>query len=362
MSRGQAKRSASGGKVIDPDLVAKAIGKGVYDGDIVNFRLLFSPFSPARLDSPECFETEKYAYLLPGEEMEETEAFQQVLSRVREPRIWSHIQAELAANRPAQLPWELVLALADQAVRAGKYTSAAQAYEMLRIRRPIQEEFFKQAEVALEEGKVDRAVYGFLIATGLEYNYAAFPEPLPAVPDFQTRALILHGEYPERPESSLPMAEPEAFLRTALTYLLSSPEAAARLDRFSFGVRVAFLKALVHQGDPRWEEFVRRYHLAVSRLRELEGRLARTQFGGSFAEEVEDTLVVDLMELPILLVGRKIQDGEWWQYLKELAYEHPAAALFVSRFMLSDKETLVPRYRHDSPIPREMSLVPEAEG
>jgi len=50
------------------------------------------------------------------------------------------------------------------------------------------------------------------------------------------------------------------------------------------------------------------------------------------------------------------------QYLKELAYEHPAAALFVSRFMLSDKETLVPRYRHDSPIPREMSLVPEAEG
>ena len=35
-------------KTVNPDLTARALAKCVADGDIVNFRLVFAPFSPAR--------------------------------------------------------------------------------------------------------------------------------------------------------------------------------------------------------------------------------------------------------------------------------------------------------------------------
>src|SRR5690606_12280615 len=122
------------------------------------------------------------------------------LGRVRDDETWRHVQTELEANRPAQLPSDLLLMLADNAVRQGKYTSAAQAYELLRIRSRMQDEFYAAADRALDENDVARAVRGYRAATGLAYDYAAFPEPLPEVPDYQTRALLLHGEYPTRPD------------------------------------------------------------------------------------------------------------------------------------------------------------------
>jgi hypothetical protein len=348
-------------KPVNEELAALALAKAVYDGDMVNFRLLFTPFSPIRVDSSERLEDEKYAYLRPDEETAGSHEFREVLNLVRGGAMWGHIQRELSANRPARLPWELVLRLGDSAVLLGKYTSASQAYELLRVRRRMQDEFFAQADKAFDEGNLKRAVRGYVIATGLDYDYAAFPEPLPLVPDFQRRALMLHGVYPERVEDCLPLQERDAFLRTALTYLLLDANAATRLESRPIERRLQFLAELVRQRDPEWREFVHRYREACGMMRDFEKRIerAKAESGSrnSLAEQIEEALGHDPRAIPACLLGRSIENGEWWQYLKELAYRHPASILFVSRQLVGETEIIVPRYRGDSPVPRELGLI-----
>ena len=362
-------QASAGEKQIDMDLAAKAFAKAVHDGDIVNLRFLFGPFSPARRTSPEAFETEKYSYLIPDEDQERDPDFRKALDAVQSRDIWAHIENELTMTRPPQLPNELVLMLGDNAFRLGKYTSSAQAYEMLRIRGRMQELALEQADDVLDKGDIKKAVRGYVAAAGLEYDYAAFPEPLPKTPDYQMRALVLHGDYPRQPEDCLPLQETDAFVQTALGYLLMSDDIAARLEARPLETRVAFLKELVETQDPAWREFVHRYREALDLKHEFADRIERAIAaragegdGGrrSLAGEIDETLGADPGQIPAVLLGRDIEDGEWWQYLKELAYLHPAAILFVSRQFIGDEETIVPMYRDNSPVVKALGLIPGA--
>ena len=350
------KRDAAEPPPADPEVTAQALAKAVCEGDIVNFRLLFSPFSPARDSSIEQFDMPKYAYLLPDETQQEDPRFKDTLTQVKDVLTMGHIRKELEANRPAQLPSNLVLALADNAVRDGKFTSAAQAYELLRIRERMQQAFFEQADAALDQKDVPRAVQGYLIATGLEYDYAAFPEPLPATPDFQTHALVMHADYPERPEDCIGMWDAEALVRAALTYLLLGAETAARLDGRPLEVRLAFLGELVRRHDPAWDVFVERLQTASALAESFGDRVKQAPREFDLAEEIAAQQGDDPLRIPSALLGREIERGEWWQYLKELASEHPAAALFVARQAVGDTEILAPRYRPDSPVAQALGV------
>jgi hypothetical protein len=128
-------------------------------------------------------------------------------------------------------------------------------------------------------------------------------------------------------------------------------------------VRIAFLVELIGQLDPRWTEFASRYADACGIVRSFGERLQKETSqaqatGASLEEEIEQQQQdTDPRQIPARLLGRSIEDGEWWQYLKELAYEHPAAALFVSRQLVSqDLEIIMPRYRSDSQIVRQLGL------
>jgi len=342
------------------DLVAHALAKAIADGDIVNFRTLFESYSPAREESTERFSGAKYHYLLPNEEEQQTPAFANALHEVQSPLVWKHIEHELEAKRRAQLPWQLVLMVGDNAVRRMKLPSAAQAYELLRIRPRMQAEFFRQSDALLDEGRLKRAIEGYVIGTGLDYDYAAFPEPLPKVLDFQKQALILHGEYPEKPEDCIGLQEPEPFVRTALSYLLNSAEAAARLEKRPLELRIAFLRELVYVRDPSWSAFVERYDKARETMARFARRLDQVAGVPSLAEEIERELGEDPGHIPAELLGRTIENGEWWQYLQELAYEHPAAALFVARQAIGDREIIIPRCRTDSLAAQALQLTHEA--
>jgi hypothetical protein len=352
-------------KPVDEDLVKDALAKAVATGDIVDFRLLFAPFSPARKTSVEVLESEKYAYLRPDASLKETPEFNEALLLVRDVLTWAHIQQELDAKRPSQLPSVLLLPLGDNAVRVGKYTSASQAYELLRVRRRMQGLFLAEAGKALDAGDVDRAVNGYIIGAGLAYDYAAFPEPLPLVPNHQTEALKLHGAYPRRPEDCVAFAPTKDHAATALEFLLGDSEAAEQLAAKPLDTQVAFLTELVRRMDLDWESFAGRYGEAVAQTREYNERLEKLsanpgQSPNTLEAEIEEQLTGDLKELSALLLGRTIPDGEWWQYLKELAFEHPAAVLFVSRQLIGDKEIIMPRYRPDSPLPKALGLVTES--
>jgi hypothetical protein len=347
-----AKNTVDAKVPVDQETIDACFAFAVAEGDIVNFRFLFLPYSPLRDDSPEGIDTDKYAYLLPEDESDPH--FRAALALTQQPKVRDHIHAQFAKKGPAQLPSDLLLPLADNAVRLGKYTAAAQAYELLRIRRRMQELFFDEAERALDDGDVTRGVLGYRIATGLAYDYAAFPEPLPLVPNYQTRALMLHAEYPRTAEDGVAMLPPEQHIRTGLGYLLCDPEAAARLDARPMEMRVAFFEELVRLQDPAWDAFVERYHQACALTEKLAERFRRD------SEDADSTLKreiaafqeeLDPVQVSECLLGRRIGTGEWWQYLKQLAYEHPAAVLFITRQAVSkDVEILMPRYRADSPL------------
>ena len=347
-------------KAASQEMIDGCFAKAVAEGDLVNFRFLFTPSSPLRAESSEDIHTPKYSYLRPSDTG--GILYKNALDKVGAPSVRAHISAQLARKGPAQYPAELLVPLADNAVRLGKLGAAAQAYELLRIRRRMREEFLDGADFALAQGDIKTAVRGYLIGAGLDYDYAAFPEPLPQVADFQTRALGLHADYPQRPEDSLPLQAPEQHLRVALDYLLIDPELAARLEGRSIEVRVAFFKELVLQRDPAWANFVKRYKDACALLIEYGQRLQRqaSENAGNAAlakELAEQSGLDEPRKVPANLLGREIEDGAWWQYLKELAYQHPAAALFVARQAVSpDLEIIMPRYAAGSPLVEALGL------
>jgi hypothetical protein len=141
----------------------------------------------------------------------------------------------------------------------------------------------------------------------------------------------------------------------ALGYLLLNPQIAARLEEQPLSVRLDFLAELVRQLDPNWAAFTARYADACRLVASIGSRLERQanqveQVG--LADEIKALLAEeDPADIPKLLLGREIPGGEWWQYIKELAYEHPAAALFVVRqFVTKDLEIVMPRYVKGSPV------------
>lgn len=338
---------------VTQEVIDECLAKAVAEGDIVNLRFLFISYSPLRSSSTEDIHTDKYRYLRPDSTDEPR--FVEARELVRQPAIQAHVQAQLDKKGPPQLPADLVTLLADNAVALGKYRAAAQAYELLRIRARMQEAYLDEADAALDENDIDTAVRGYRIAMGLDYDYAAFPEPMPAAPNYQHKAQVLHADYPRRPEDAVALQAPDQHVSIALGYLMLNPQMASRLDGRPLEIRVAFLAALIHELDPAWHEFVKRYHEACGLVASIGARLEkqanqREQVG--LAEEIKALQQEeDPADIPKLLLGRSIEGGEWWQYVKELAYAHPASVLFVVRqFVTKDLEIIMPRYVSGSPV------------
>ena len=217
----------------------------------------------------------------------------------------------------------------------------------------------KQGLAALDSGDIRRAVRGVRIGASLAYDYAAFPEPLPMVPQYQSKALMLHALYPVRPEDCLALFEPEAHVQAALNYLLVDAVTAGRLQSTPLEKRVEFVKALVLEIDPDWQHFTQRFADACRLTLEFGERSRRIgrHEAETLQDEIEEQQADDPWEITRTLLGREIPRGSWWQYLKELAYEHPASILFISRQMIREHEVLMPRLRAGSPLAPALGLV-----
>jgi hypothetical protein len=174
--------------------------------------------------------------------------------------------------------------------------------------------------------------------------------------------LIIHGPYPVRPEDCAALLPDEQHVNLALEYLLGDAEAAGRLREHPLDQRVAFVRALVARIDPEWPVFRGRFADACTQVASLAERFraagARHEAAHSegLEEEIEDQLAGHPMGITATLLGREISGGAWWQYLKELAYKHPASVLFMSRQIVGDEEILVPRLRKDGILARALGL------
>ena len=254
-------------------------------------------------------------------------------------------------------------ALADNAVLLGKYTAASQAYELLRIRRRMQEMLLDKADNLLRENKIEAGVQGYVFANGLDYDYAAFPEPLPAVPNFQERALRLHGVYQHGSKNLLALQEDGVILTAALNYLLANPELSQRVNDLPDENKMKFVVLLVRYMDETWDVFAERYRQAAQIVAHHKALIDKIN---TYSPEALDLLfeqlldseqMAELKEVPSILLGNAEVDGEWWQCIKTLSYHHPAAALFVSRQRLSSKEeVIIPTYNPGSVLARKLNL------
>ncbi len=349
-------------KYIDPFVIQQCLACAVAEGDIVNFRFMFMPASPLRPDSCEDIDEPKYAYLLPLDES--CPRYQEALRLVQRSDISDYVSAQLSKKGPPQLPWELALALADNALLLGKYTAAAQAYELLRIRRRMQELIVEKADALLNEpGNIDAAAKAYLAASSLNYDYAAFPEPLPAVPNYQERALALHGVYPDAPEKSLAMQPAEILLKEAIKYLLLNADFSQRLDVLPVDVKARLVATFVRELDADWDAFVTAFREAqhiVQRHHQLLDRIntySPEALGLLYEQLLDSAQMEELRQIPTILLHVSCEQITWWQCLKDLSYHHPGAALFMARQRLSEKEELlVPRCRTDSLLGRELGL------
>lgn len=349
-----AKAATTAQKKIDMELAKKAFAKSVDDGDFVTFNILFSALSPLRAWTPEILESEKYGYLRPDGDQENSTSFQEALQLVSSADTWAFIERELTAERPAQLPSELLIPLADNAVRKFKYSMASQAYELLRIRRKMREEFFKQGNDAIKADDIKKGVQGYLVATGLSYDYAAFPEPLPMTANYQSGALMLHGRYPRTPDDCLAVQPPEVHTNAALNYLLNDDEAAEMLKELPLATRIMFLKELIYRIDPQWDTFVQRYKQACDQIADYADRMKHTN--ATLEDEIDEQQGHTPVQIMETLLGRSIENGTWWQYIKDLAYVHPASVLFVARQRIGEHEIIMPRLLAGSEVSKDLGL------
>jgi hypothetical protein len=154
------------------------------------------------------------------------------------------------------------------------------------------------------------------------------------------------------------LVEPERHAQIALDYLLYDSEAAGRLHALPLETRLNFLRELVRQADPKWDEFVAQFTKACELTHAIGSRLQRSSANQpeTLADEIAEQQSADPWDITRALLGRTIENGAWWQYLKELAFEHPAAALFISRQLIGDEEVLMPRLRADSPVSKALGL------
>lgn len=346
---------------VTQDDIDNALAWAVAQGDIVNFRFQFLRSSPLRDASPENIHTPKFDYLQVDDPSDP--AFLEAKGMLKDVHLRDQVKMQLEKKGAVQLPSELLLKLADNAVCLGKYSNAAQAYELLRIRPRMQKLFLDQADEALDQNELDKATLGYYIAACLSYDYAAFPEPLPVTAAYHKNALILHAVYPSRPEDSIALQPTEAHLRAAFNYLLIDAAIAHRLDKRPVAVKIAFLNALVRRMDPDWDDFAARYKEACTMIKSYGERLQRiANEKEGIKDAVSDALEEqqderDPRDICAKLLGHPTENGEWWQYLKDLAFKHPAATLFVTRQAVTkDLEIIMPRFVKDSPIIKALGL------
>ncbi|MGC8846486.1 MAG: hypothetical protein ACP5QY_11625, partial [Candidatus Hydrogenedens sp.] len=206
------------------------------------------------------------------------------------------------------------------------------------------------------------AVRAYRIASALEYDYSAFPEPLPAVPRYHDQALILHAEYKNKWSECIGNMPMESFLRVGFNYLFLLPEHAGKITTKPIEIQIPFLIELVRQIDTKWEEFIQNIKEVIPLMEELyqeiKIRIGRIADGHLWEDEWDEGLNTEkYLEIPERLLGRTLNQKDWWAYLRELCYEHPPSALFIARQMIGkEQEIIIPRYDSDNPIIQQLGL------
>ncbi|MBI4830708.1 MAG: hypothetical protein HY801_03970 [Candidatus Lindowbacteria bacterium] len=185
--------------------------------------------------------------------------------------------------------------------------------------------YAQTGEQFLRDGKPKQAAMAFLVAASIDQ---------PIGPHYQYLGPELHSRCPIEPKQCVTELQIETLVDEGIRFLLGHDTLAQRhLAQADAGQRRHMLGALAAYRDTDLSE-------AVKNLRASVAALLR----------IENGKPDDYSAIGSVLLGRTTSSGQYWQYLKELCFEHPIASLCVCLRPIRNSIALVPAIRDDKPL------------
>ncbi|RJP20406.1 MAG: hypothetical protein C4520_11550 [Candidatus Abyssobacteria bacterium SURF_5] len=308
------------------ELKKLVIAHALTAGNTYAFHELFSSlkeFAPVGDDSQvNKILMQHVAYLLPDQATMDCAEFKSALDLIE--------KQDLEGDA---IPGTLLEETAKNAVIRGKFAYAEDAYRLLGIKKEMVALYSQRGEQFLREGKTSHAAMSFLVASSLDQ---------PVGPNFQYLGPQLHSTCLRQPKTCVTILPIEELIDAGIQYLLAHDALSQRLlSLASLEQKRAILGVLAQYRD---EDI----HLLVENLRKA----------ADLFSAIRDGKPDDYSPIGPLLLNRPTGTDEAWQYLRELSYEHPLAALCVCIRRIKEKTKLVPILREGKSL-IEFLLPPE---
>jgi hypothetical protein len=305
------------------DLKTQVMANAVATGNMFAFHDLFAKIrefagdgavTPALLD--------KIAYLLPTEETTGSAEYDAAKELVaRHDGGGESVHAAVLEET------------ARRAVLLKKFAYAEDAYRLLGIKKEIVALYAQAGEHFLHEGKPKHAAMAFYVAAELDR---------PAGPHFHYLGPQLHENCMHEPEKCVTTYSEEELIDIGIRFLISNESLAERLLAAAEPeARREILAVLAFARDMDFDELVKNLREAVE-----------------VVSGIDDGRPDDYSPVGVTLLGRTCGADQWWQYLREFAFEHPFGALCVCVRFVRQTPVLVPIIRDGKSI-IEFLLPPE---
>ncbi len=300
------------------DLKKRAIANAVATGATFAFHDLFSrikEFSGADGGfGPGDVLLEKCAHLLPTEEDAESPEFEAATGLIE--------KYDLGGDT---VPAAIVEATARRAIELGKFTYAGEAYKLLGIKKEMVALYAQAGEQSLREDKPRHAAMSFFVAASLDQ---------PIEPNYQYLGPQLHQGCLGAADKCVTTLPAESLVDAGIHLMLPSESLGEKLmAAVKPEQKGEILGTLTVCRDPDLAALAGALKDAAAELARLEGGDSR-----------------DYSSVGAALLGRKTTSNEAWQYMRELCFEHPIAALCVCFKIVKNTPALVPVIRDGKPL------------
>jgi len=242
---------------------------------------------------------------------------------------------EQLKNELAPLPLEFLTELGERALKFGKFRDAHSAFKACgdlekRVSQFIVEVTQILSSKELSSGEMEEKVFDQKLAQAADFVFQAVKLKNPFGNQFQKLGPQLHYEDAEAARKYAKYIEQSLFkeiIDFGIQFLIDDNSIDNKItSALSSGkLRRAFLKQLATRfsgGVDQFKFFTNNYQQAVEKLKE-----AKTE--------------KDFIDVQKTLLDRGTGDNEYYQFLQELALEHPVSALLVNTQMTQENKPFI---------------------
>ena len=242
---------------------------------------------------------------------------------------------EQLKNELAPLPSEFLDELGERALKFGKFRDAHSAFKASgNLEKKVNQFIVEVTQLLnskeLTSGDLNSEAFDQKIAHSADLVFKAVKLKNPFGNQFQRLAPKLHYEDAEAARKYAKYIEQSLFkeiIDFGIQFLIDDRSVDSKITTaLSSGkLRRAFLKQFAIRfsgGVDQFKSFTNNYQLATEKLKEAK------------AEK-------DFLDVQKALLGRGTGDNEYFQFLQELALEHPVSALLVNTQMTSENKPFI---------------------